>query len=138
MSNQQNNEGIVQSGGTINSEQLAVGRFAAVNGVVNKTINDLKSDVSNDSVKLADLLEQLKTAIESDPSLYLEEKVEILEQVQEIARAGSNPTSSEQTIKKVKTASRTLKGMLSELSHATQFIEASTKILPLITKIFGF
>lgn len=100
MSNQQNNEGIVQSGGTINSEQLAVGRFAAVNGVVNKTINDLKSDVSNDSVKLADLLEQLKTAIESDPSLYLEEKVEILEQVQEIARAGSNPTSSEQTIKK--------------------------------------
>ena len=137
MSNHQNNEGIVQSGGIINSEQLAVGRFAAVNGVVNKTINDLKTDASNDSVKLADLLEQLKIAIESDPSLYLQEKVEVLEQVQEIAKAGSNP-NSEQTRKKVKNASRTLKGMLSELSHATQFIEASTKLLPLITKIFGF
>jgi hypothetical protein len=137
MSNQQSNEGIVQYDGTINADQLAVGRFATVSGTVNKTINELKTHEATEAAKLADLLKQLKIAIESDPNLSPTEKTEALEQLQEIAKAGSNP-SSEPTQKIAKTASRALKGMLTELPHATQFVEACTKLLPLITKIFGF
>jgi len=137
MSNQQSNEGVVQSGGTINADQLAVGRFATVSGTVNKTINELKtSKATETTAKLGDLLKQLQTAIESDPNLPPKEKAEALEQLQEIAKTGSNP-SGEPTQKIVKTASRTLKGMLTELPHATQFVEACTKLLPLITKLFG-
>jgi hypothetical protein len=137
MSNQQSNEGIVQSGGNINAEQLAVGRFATVSGTVNKTINELKSNEAVEVASLAELLKQLQTAIENDPNLPPTEKVDALEQIQEIAEAGSNP-NSEPKQKLVKAASRTLKGMFTELPNATQFIEACTKLLPLITKIFGF
>ena len=137
MSNQWSNQGIIQSGGNINAEQLAVGRFATVCGMVNKKINELESNEAAEVSSLAELLKQLQTAIENDPTLHLTEKVDALEKIQEIAEAGSSP-NSETKQKLVKAASRTLKGMLAELPNATQFIEACTKLLPLITKIFGF
>jgi hypothetical protein len=132
MINQQSNEGIVQSGGTINANQLAVGRLAAISGTVNKTINE-----TAEMATLVDLLGQLRTAIESDSQLSPSDKVEALEQVNEIAKVGNAPIN-EPTQKIAKTASRTLKGMIAELPQATQFVEACTKLLPLITKIFGF
>ncbi|MGG6265612.1 hypothetical protein ACQ4M3_06350 [Leptolyngbya sp. AN03gr2] len=137
MSNQQSNEGIVQSGGTIIADQLAVGRFAIISGTVNKTISELKSSEAASAASLAEYLKQLQTAIENDSNLPPSGKADALEQVQEIAKAGRNP-DSETTQKLVKAASRTLKGMLTELPNATQFIEACTKLLPFITKIFGF
>jgi hypothetical protein len=137
MSNQESNEGIVQYGGTINADQLAVGRFATVSGTVNKTINELRSNKAVEVASLAEFLKQLQTAIENDPNLPPIEKADALEQVQEIAKAGNNP-SSEPMQKLVKVATRTLKGMFTELPNATHFIESCTKLLPLITKIFGF
>jgi hypothetical protein len=137
MNNQQGNEGIIQFGGTINADQLAVGKFATVSGTVNKTINELKASDVPEASQLADLLKQLQTAIESDSNLKPEEKSEALEQVQEIAKAAGN--SRDAAMKKVaKMASRTLKGMLTELPNATQFVEACSKLLPLIAKVFVF
>ena len=137
MTNQQSNEGIVQSGGNISADQLAVGRFATISGTVNKTINDLKAMKASESSQLADLLKQFQTVIESDPNLGATERSEALEQLHEIAKAGSNPKNGA-IQKMVKMASRTLKGMIAELPHATQFVEACSKLLPMITKIFGF
>ena len=137
MSNQQSNEGIVQFGGTINADQLAVGKFATISGTVNKSISELKSSGTAEVASLAELLKQLQTAIENDPNLPQGDKYDALEQIQEIAKAGNNP-KSEPVQKTAKVATRTLRGMFTELPNATQFIEACTKLLPLITKIFGF
>lgn len=137
MSSNAGNEGIIQSGGTINAEQMAIGRNATISGTVNKTIGQLQDSNAPEASSLADLLKQLQTAIESDSNLGTEEKNEALEQIGKIAEAGKNPKEGEMQ-KIAKTASRTLKGMLVELPHAANFVEACTKLLPLITKVFGF
>ena len=131
------NEGIIQSGGTINAEQMAIGRNATISGTVNKTIGQLQDSNAPEASLLADLLKQLQTAIEADSNLETEEKNEVLEQIGKIAEAGKNPKEGEMQ-KIAKTASRTLKGMLVELPNAANFVEACTKLLPLITKVFGF
>jgi hypothetical protein len=131
------NEGIIQSGGTINAEQIAIGRNATISGTVNKTIGQLQDSNAPEASLLADLLKQLQTAIEADSNLETEEKNEVLEQIGKIAEAGKKPKEGEMQ-KIAKTASRTLKGMLVELPHAANFVEACTKLLPLITKVFGF
>jgi hypothetical protein len=137
MSNNMGNEGIIQSGGAINAEQIAVGRNATVSGTVNKTIGQLQNSDAPEAPQLADLLKELQAAIETDSSLKPEEKDEALEQLGKIAEAGKSPKEGEMQ-KLAKTASRTLKGMLIELPNATNFVEACGKLLPLITKFFGF
>lgn len=137
MSSQGKNEGVIQNGGTINAEQLAVGRNATVSGTVNKTINQLQNCESSEAIELADLLKQLQAAINADPNLKVEDKNEALEQLEEIAVAGADIKSSKMQ-KIAKTASRTLKGMMAELPNATNFVEACSKLLPIISKIFGF
>ena len=137
MSSDTGNEGIIQSGGAISAEQMAVGRNATVSGTVNKTIGQLQDSNAPEAPQLADLLKQLQTAIESEPNLKPEEKNEALEQLGKIAEAGQKPKEGEMQ-KLAKTANRTLKGMLLELPNATQFVEACSKVLPLIAKFFGF
>lgn len=137
MSSQGKNEGIIQNGGTINAEQLAVGQNATVSGTVNKTINQLQNSESSEAIELADLLKQLQEAINADPNLEVEAKNEALEQLEEIAAAGTDIKSSKMQ-KIAKTASRTLKGMMTELPNATNFVEACSKLLPIISKLFGF
>jgi hypothetical protein len=136
MSSEAGNQGIIQNGGTINAQQLAVGRYATVSGNVTKTIGQLQGSNAPEAPQLADLLKQLQVAIDADPDLKPEEKAEALEQVGEIAKAGKSPKEGEMQ-KLAKTAIRTLKGMLLELPKAAQFIEACSKLLPLITKVFG-
>jgi hypothetical protein len=137
MSSEGKNEGIIQNGGTINAEQLAVGRNATVSGTVIKTINQLQNSETSEAVELAALLKQLQESINVDPNLKVEEKNEALEQVEEIAVAGTDIKSGKMQ-KLAKAASRTLKGMMTELPNATNFVEACSKLLPLISKIFGF
>jgi hypothetical protein len=137
MSSEGINEGIIQNGGTINAEQLAVGRNATVSGTVIKTINQLQNSETSEAVELAALLKQFQEAINTDPNLGVEEKNEALEQLEEIAVAGTDIKSGKMR-KLAKAASRTLKGMITELPNATNFVEACSKLLPLISKIFGF
>lgn len=137
MSRQGKNEGIIQNGGTINAEQLAVGNNATINGTVIKTINQLQNSESSEATELADLLKQLQEAINADPNLKVEDKNEALEQLETIAVAGTDIKSSKMQ-KIAKTASRALKGMITELPNATNFVEACSKLLPMIGKLFGF
>ncbi len=137
MSSKDKNEGIIQNGGTINAEQLAVGKNATISGTVIKTINKLQNSGASEATELAALLKQLQEAINADPNLKLKEKEEALEQIEEIAVAGTDIKSSKMQ-KIAKTASRTLKGMIAELPNATNFVEACNKLLPIISKIFGF
>ncbi|HEY9770340.1 MAG TPA: hypothetical protein V6C71_17920 [Coleofasciculaceae cyanobacterium] len=89
------------------------------------------------AVELAALLKQLQESINVDPNLKVEEKNEALEQLEKIAVAGTDIKSGEMQ-KLAKAASITLKGMMTELPNATNFVEACSKLLPLISKIFGF
>lgn len=137
MSSQGKNEGIIQNGGIINAEQLAVGTNATINGTVNKTISQLQNSKSSEVIELANLLKQLQQVINNDSNMKVEDKREALEQLEEITVAGTDIKSSKMQ-KIAKTASRTLKGMMAELPNATNFVEACSKLLPLISKIFGF
>lgn len=136
MSDNKVNEGIIQSGGSINADQIAIGKFAKISGTINKSIADLNSSQDFELLQLANLLKNLKESIEGDDILSPSDKVDALEQVEKITRAevNSNGSSGKKIVKK---ASRTLKGIAAELPSATKFIEACNKFLPIITKIFG-
>ena len=136
MSDETGNQGIIMSGGTLNADQLAVGKNAQVSGTVIKTIGQLQDLNTPETSKLADLLKQLQTAIETDESLKPDDKEDALEQVQALAEAGKSP-KEEATKKKAKNAIRMLKGIIDELPTATQFVESCSKLLPLIVKLFG-
>lgn len=66
-----------------------------------------------------------------------DDKAEALEQVKPLAEAGKNPQDSGLQ-KAAKTAAKILKGTIAALPSTTALVEAGTKLLPLITKLFGF
>ena len=135
MSNERN-QGIIMSGGTLNAEQLAVGENARISGTVTKTIGQLQDLNTSKTSKLADLLLELQTAIESDRSLKPDDKEDALEQVRALAEAGKNP-QEKATRKKAKNAIRMLKGIVDELPTATQFVDSCSNLLPIIIKLFS-
>lgn len=124
----------IQSGDINNQGLLNLG---TINGAVAQTINQLKEASVPESAQLADLLTQLQAVIETEPALPLDEKESALEQVKLLAEAGHNP--KEGAMQKVaKGAVRMLRGIREELPTATKFLEETNKLLPLITKLFGF
>ncbi|MBW4597580.1 MAG: hypothetical protein KME46_32945 [Brasilonema angustatum HA4187-MV1] len=136
MSNTAKNEGIIQHGGTINAEQLAVGRYAMISGTVTKTIGQLQESDASEALKLAELLKELQTAIEAEANLTQEDKAEALEQVKVLAEVGQE--SKEGVMQKTaKKAITMLRGTISVLPTTASLVEACSKLLPLITKLFG-
>ncbi|HIK18120.1 MAG TPA: hypothetical protein IGS53_22925 [Leptolyngbyaceae cyanobacterium M33_DOE_097] len=124
----------IQSGDINNQGLLNLG---TINGAVTQTINQLKETSVPESAQLVDLLTQLQAVIETEPALPLDEKESALEQVKLLAEAGQSP--KEGAMQKVaKGAVRMLKGIREELPTATKFLEETNKLLPLITKLFGF
>lgn len=136
MSDTTGNEGIIQYGGTINAEQLAIGRYAIVSGTVIKTIGQLHESNASEALELAGLLKELHTAIEAETDLTLEDKAEALEQVKILAEEGQKPKEGAMQ-KTAKRAITMLKGTISILPTTANLIEACSKLLPLITKLFG-
>ena len=136
MSDTTENEGIIQYGGIINAEQLAVGRYAIVSGTVIKTIGQLQESDTSEALKLAGLLKELQAAIESEADLTPDDKAEALEQVKILAEEGQKPKEGAMQ-KAAKRAITMLKGTISVLPTTASLLEACSKLLPLITKLFG-
>jgi uncharacterized protein YjbI with pentapeptide repeats len=107
-----------------------------ISGTVTNTIDKLQESDIPEAPELAELLKQLQAAIEAEPNLSEEDKVEALEQVKALAEAGKNP--QEGTVQKAaKTATKILKGTVAGLPGAAALVEACNKLLPAIASLLG-
>lgn len=125
--------GVIQ--GSI-SDVSGVLNLGAISGDVTNAIAQLPSTSDPNQPGLKELLTQLQGAIESETKLSQEDKVEALEQVKVLAKAGQKP--QDRPLKKMaNTAVKVLKGTVSSLPEATKLVEACSKLLPIITKLLG-
>ena len=103
-------------------------------GTVANTINQLPDPSPSDQPGVKELLTQLKTAIEDDTNLSGDDKAQALARVQVLAEAGNNPSENQQ---QAKGAIRFFRGLVQELPNATNFVEACSKLIPAIARLFG-
>ena len=106
-------------------------------GDVSFAINQLPSSSEPDKPGIKELLIELEAAISADPNLSEDDRNDALEQVKDLAEAAQNPNDGGMK-EKAKKAGRMLGRIISALPTATQLVEACSKLLPLITKPFGF
>lgn len=107
-----------------------------INGTVTTTIGKLQESKAPEAPKLADLLKQLQTAIESDSNLSDDDKADALEQVKALAEAGQSPKEGAMQ-KTAKTAITMLKGIFTGLPAVATLVDAGQKLLPAIAQLFG-
>jgi hypothetical protein len=107
-----------------------------ISGTVAESINQLPSSPDSAKPGIKELLSQLTEAISTSSDLGNEDRTEALEQVKTLAEAGKNPNDG--TMKKMaRTAVKILQGTVSGLPDIAKLADASSKLLPLITKFFG-
>lgn len=121
---------------SISNSSGVVLTLAERDAVVTSTIRDLQRNNSNDIKTVANLLLDLKAAVNNEPNLSYELKADALEQIKAIGEAAKEP-SEEKRKGIVKSAIRILKGIGTELPNAIQFINACTKLLPQIASLLG-
>lgn len=107
-----------------------------ISGTVTNTIGQLQESNASEASQLADLLKQLQVAIEKDENLNEEDKSTALEQVKVLAEAGQKPKEGAMQ-KAAKSAITMLRGTVTVLPATATLAEACSKLLPLITKLFG-
>ncbi|MEO1403491.1 MAG: pentapeptide repeat-containing protein [Cyanobacteria bacterium J06635_1] len=112
--------------------QNSVVSLRDVSGQVTNQINQL----GGADTQLKDLLTQLQTAIETEPTLADDDKAEALEQVKTLAEAGQAPTEGKMQ-KVAKRAMTMLKGITSGLTETTKLVEVCNQLLPAIGLLFG-
>jgi uncharacterized protein YjbI with pentapeptide repeats len=108
--------------------------LGAISGSVTNTISQLPLALDPSAPGLKELLAQLQTAIEAEPELAEEDKIEALEQVKILAESGQTP-ENKPLQKAAKTSMKVLKGTLSSLPEAAKLVEACAKLLPLVSKL---
>ncbi|NES97793.1 MAG: hypothetical protein F6K32_21795 [Desertifilum sp. SIO1I2] len=107
-----------------------------ISGTVTNTTGQLEKAETPEAPKLAELLKQLQTAIETNPDLNEEDKEVALEQVKVLAEAGQNPQAGGLQ-KASKTTMKIIKGTLAGLPTATKLIEQCNQLLPAIAGLLG-
>ena len=105
-------------------------------GVAGGDIGQLAKSEAPEAPKLADLLQHLQSAIESDAQLPEKEKAKALKQVKALEEAGQNPKDEDKK-ELADTAITMLKGILSGIPAIAACVKASQELLPLITSLFG-
>jgi hypothetical protein len=124
-------------GGAVTGGNIQGTSSSHVGGNVSFAINELPSSSEADKPGIKELLIQLQEAISADPNLSDDDRNDALEQVKDLAEAAQNPNDGGMK-EKAKKAGRMLGRIISALPTATQLVEACSKLLPLITKPFGF
>ena len=110
--------------------------YAQTNAIVTNTIKDLQQSTSTDIKQVANLLFDLKTAIDAESNFSSESKADALEQINRIGEA-TKESSPEIRKSLVKNAIRILKGMATEIPDYSKFASACSKILPKLTSLFS-
>jgi hypothetical protein len=99
-------------------------------------VRELQTSTPTNAPDLVTQLKELQTAIATEPHLPEPDKAETLQKVEDIAKAATHP-SDKRRQGAAKAAIGFLKGTIETIPQATGFIEACTKLLPLITKAIG-
>jgi uncharacterized protein YjbI with pentapeptide repeats len=107
-----------------------------ISGTVTNTLQQLQTANHPNAPQLADLLQQLQTAINDEPTLLPEDKAEALTEVNVLAEAGKNPQKETQQ-KKANTALEILKSTIAALTPTAALVKACSELLPAIAKLLG-
>ena len=130
---QGNVSGIAAAGENQTLTGVALG---AISGSVTNTIHQLPASLDPDRLGIKELLSQLQAAIEAELELADEDKVEALEQVKILAKAGQKPEDNGLQ-KAAKTSMKVLKGTLASLPDAAKLAESCAKLLPAIATLLA-
>ena len=124
--------------GVVGAENISMTGVAIgeISGSVTNTINQLSDTSKTEQLKLKELLLKLQQAIETEPELPNEDKVEALEQVKALAEAGQKPEDNKMK-KAAKTAMKILKGTTASMSETTKLVTECSKLLPAITSLLS-
>jgi len=115
-------------GGDFNASGSAL-NLGDISGTVTNTLNQLSG--SPDQQHLKDYLTELLDAIQTDPALSEDDRLDAQEAVNEIGQAAQAEQSEPQQSAIAK-ASRTLNRMAKALPDATKFVRSVNRLLPLI------
>ncbi|MEH1785134.1 MAG: pentapeptide repeat-containing protein [Nostoc sp.] len=114
----------------------SIANLGTISGNVSIALNQLPDASDAEKPGIKELLSQLQDAIIQSTYLSEEDKTEALEQVNTLAEAGKNPQESTKQ-KTAKTAITMLKGIFTGLPTVASLVEATNKLLPAISKLFG-
>ncbi|MHC5750693.1 MAG: pentapeptide repeat-containing protein [Nostoc sp.] len=114
----------------------SIANLGTISGNVSIALNQLPDATDAEKPGIKELLSQLQDAIIQSTYLSEEDKTEALEQVNTLAEAGKNPQESTKQ-KTAKTAITMLKGIFTGLPAVASLVEATNKLLPAISKLFG-
>ena len=109
---------------------------STVKGNVSAAINKIPPSPDADKPGIKERLEQLKTAIETEPSLDRETKIEALEEVQALAEV-SQRSKPEERKKPAKRSIALLEKIFSGLQTGATLVETWKTLLPVLLKLFG-
>jgi hypothetical protein len=107
-----------------------------LSGTVTASIGQLAQLATPEASRLAELLHQLRSAIESDTDLSKENKTKALKQVKALAEACQNPQDEEKK-DLADTAITMFKGILTGVPAVAACATAFKELLPFITSVFG-
>lgn len=110
--------------------------LAGRDALVKSTIKDLQQSTNTDIKKVANLLLDLKSAIDTESNLPPESKADALEQVNVIGESVKG-LSGDVSKDRVKNAIRILKGIAAEVPQAIKFINTCNTVLPQIASLIG-
>jgi hypothetical protein len=107
-----------------------------ISGTVAEYINQLPASPDPQKLSIKELLSPLTEAISTSSDINHEDKAEALDQVKILAKAGKNP--DDRAMKRTaRTAIKILQGTVSGLPNGTNLADVCSKLLPLISELFG-
>ncbi|MEQ9357216.1 hypothetical protein [Coleofasciculus chthonoplastes] len=109
---------------------------STVKGNVSAAINELPASKDSEQPGIKELLIQLQTAIETEPSLDDKKKLKALKQVEVLAKAAEIPQEGEKK-EQAEDALTMLKGIFSSLHMGATLFLAWNKLKPMLSQLFG-
>jgi len=139
MTEQKNQATSTGSGSFVNTGEMNLSgstiNLGEISGTVTNTINQLRDSTTAEAPQLADLLTQLKSAIESS-DLKDDDKKDALEQVAAISTVAQSKQPDEKA-SVMRKAKKMLDATIAALPSTATLVEACTKLLPTIAKLLG-
>ncbi|MGI0492717.1 pentapeptide repeat-containing protein [Alkalinema pantanalense CENA528] len=124
----------ISIGGDVTGSTINLGE---ISGSVSNVVNRLPNSPNPDQPGIKELLIQLQAAIEEATELSLEDKADLLEQVQALAEVKQMP-DQERKEGLVRKAKKMFEATLRTLPDTAKIMEACSKLLPMILKALGF
>jgi uncharacterized protein YjbI with pentapeptide repeats len=124
----------ISIGGNVTGSTINLGE---ISGSVSNIVNRLPNSPNPGQPGIKELLIQLQEAIEETTELSLEDKADLLEQVQALAEVKQMP-EQEKKEGLVRKAKKMFEATLGTLPDTAKIAEACSKLLPMILKALGF